>query len=215
VAEYVAGRSVHGFCLHHPLQWYFHVCQYCGCCVVLINIYKTTWGKRSVATLVFAGGFRCRHCSLGSLYLYQEKGTAFFNQNYQNVAYEYYAKPNGISWNDYWYQGERDKFESLRDVIFSDFGGFFSQFVSNVFSHIGQDLGSLMGWHIGIFSLIGLILLFYHPPTKFQWAFYLANFLVFWCACLLAFYNERFSMFLIPFYAVFGVNLLYLQKTNY
>jgi hypothetical protein len=178
--------------------------------VFLINIYKTTWGKRIIATLIFAGTFAAVIAPWG-IYTYKEKGKAFFNQNYQNVAYEYYAKPNGISWNDYWYQGERDKFESLRDVIFSDFGGFFSQFISNVFSHIGQDLGSLMGWHIGIFSLIGLILMFYHPPTKFQWAYYLAN-LLFFGVLLLAFYNERFSMFLIPFYAVFGVNLLFSEN---
>ncbi|MEA3497100.1 MAG: glycosyltransferase family 39 protein [Bacteroidota bacterium] len=177
--------------------------------ILFINIYKLDWKKRSITALIFIVVFAAIISPWG-IYTQQKKGKAFFNQNYQNIAYEYLAKDK-MSWDEFWYQGNRDKYSSLTQVVFQEPGTFFKQLITNSFSHLGKDLGSLIGWHIAIFSIFGLLLLFIHPPDKSRWTFYLANFL-FFGVLLLVFYNERFSMFLIPFYLVFGVNALFSEN---
>jgi hypothetical protein len=178
--------------------------------VLFINLYKTSWAKRLIATSLFLATFIVIISPWG-FYTHKEKGKAFFNQNYQNVAYEFIEKNNGVGWDEYWYGGVREKYSSLSEVIFEEPGAFFKQFFANGFDHLGKDLSSLLGWHISIFSLLGLLLLFSKPPTKQQWSFYLAS-MLFFGVLLLVFYSERFSLFLIPFYCVFAVNTLFTEN---
>ncbi len=174
--------------------------------ILFINIFRTAWKTRLIATAGFLAVFIVVITPWG-IYTQQKKGKAFFNQNYQNVAYEYLAKGE-MSWDEFWYQGNRDKYSSLTQVILNEPAAFFKKMVSNSFEHLGRDLGSLMGWHISIFSILGLLLLFYKPPSKEQWLYFLVNFL-FFGVLLLVFYNERFSMFMIPFYGVFATSFLF------
>ncbi|MFC2114037.1 ArnT family glycosyltransferase [Bacteroidota bacterium] len=177
--------------------------------ILLINLYKLDWVKRFIATGIFTGIFVLIILPWG-MYTHKEKGKAFWNQNYQNVAYEYLAKGE-MGWDEFWYQGNRDKYTSLTQVILKEPGKFIKQFVSNGFDHLGKDMASLIGWHVALFSLIGLLLLLVKPPSKAQWAYYLAS-LLFFGVIMLVFYSERFSLFLIPFYTVFGVNALFTEN---
>lgn len=177
--------------------------------ILLINIFHTTWVKRLIATAIFIGTFFLIITPWG-IYTSKEKGKAFWNQNYQNVAYEFLAKGE-MGWDEFWYQGNRDKYTSLSQVIMKEPGKFFKQYINNGFDHLGKDLGSLIGWHISIFSLLGLLLLFTKAPTRQQWAYYLAS-VLFFGVLMLVFYSERFSLFLIPFYTVFGVSVLFVEN---
>ena len=177
--------------------------------ILFINLFKTTWLNRIIASAIFIGTFIIIITPWG-VYTHKEKGKAFFNQNYQNVAYEYLAKGE-MGWDEFWYQGNRDKYSSLSQVIFKEPAKFFKQYFNNGFDHLGKDLSSLIGWHISIFSLLGLLLLFSKPPNKQQWSYYLAS-LLFFAVLLLVFYSERFSLFLIPFYTVFAVNFLFAEN---
>ncbi|MBC8343265.1 MAG: glycosyltransferase family 39 protein [Bacteroidetes bacterium] len=177
--------------------------------ILFINLFRMSWVKRFIATAIFVGTFILIITPWG-FYTHKEKGKAFWNQNYQNVAYEYLAKGE-MGWDEFWYQGNRDKYSSLSQVILQEPGKFFKKFVNNSFDHLGKDLGSLIGWHVAIFSIIGLLLLFTKPPTRHQWSYYLTC-LLFFGVLLLVFYSERFSLFLIPFYTVFGVNALFSEN---
>ncbi|MBT3800282.1 MAG: phospholipid carrier-dependent glycosyltransferase, partial [Bacteroidetes bacterium] len=58
--------------------------------ILFINLFKTTWLNRIIASAIFIGTFIIIITPWG-VYTHKEKGKAFFNQNYQNVAYEYLA----------------------------------------------------------------------------------------------------------------------------
>jgi len=73
----------------------------------------------------------------------------------------------------------------------------------------------LIGWHLGVFVFLGLILLIIYNPFK-KWksqetGYYLVN-LFFFALLLVVFYSERFSLFLIPFYSVIAVQPLFIEK---
>ncbi len=174
--------------------------------LLFINIYRLIWKKRLEALAYFLAVFIVVIAPWG-VYTYQKKGKAFFNQNYQNVAYEYLAKDK-MGWDEFWYQGNRDKYTGLLPIILDQPGRFLGKMFSNAFDHLKRDLSSLTGWHIAVFSILGLLLMFYAPPDRFQWFYYLLN-VLFFGVLLLVFYNERFSMFLIPFYTVIGINALF------
>ena len=66
----------------------------------------------------------------------------------------------------------------------------------------------LVGWQLGVFVILGLFLLIISNPLK-SWkeqetGYYIVN-LFFFALLLVVFYSERFSLFLIPFYAVIAV----------
>jgi len=73
----------------------------------------------------------------------------------------------------------------------------------------------LVGWQLGVFVILGLILLVASNPFK-NWreqtiGYYLVN-LSFFALLLVVFYSERFSLFLIPFYAVVAVQPFFMEK---
>jgi len=73
----------------------------------------------------------------------------------------------------------------------------------------------LVGWQLGVFVILGLALLIISNPFK-KWktqetGYYLVN-LFFFTLLLVVFYSERFSLFLIPFYAVLAVQPFFIEK---
>ena len=75
-----------------------------------------------------------------------------------------------------------------------------------------------MGWYVGVFIVLGLILLLFSNPFK-NWksrktGYYLSN-LFFFALLTLVFYSERFSIFLIPFYSVIAVQLFFIEKFTF
>lgn len=180
--------------------------------ILFINYWNINWLKRFIAAVVFIIVFIITFSPWG-IYCLSEKGSFIYNENYKNIAYEMHGKGK-ISWDEYWFK-ESSKVTSLQDVVFNDMGNFFSKVINNVGDHFVEDMEKLMGWHIGVFVILGLILLLISNPLKYwksrETGFYLLS-IFFFGLLLLIFYSERFSMFLIPFYSVLAVQPFFMYK---
>jgi hypothetical protein len=179
--------------------------------ILFFNLYKTTFVKRLIAFGLYTGVFLLLIAPWG-YYTKEKTGKAFFNENYQNIAFEYIAKDNNIGWDEFWYTKKND-YTSVKDIILKEPTTFFSKFFSNIFSHLKEDLGNLMGWQIGIFSILGLIAMFFKFPDSRKLSYLLLN-VFFFGILLLIFYTDRFSLFLIPFYAVLAANFFLSENTS-
>lgn len=180
--------------------------------LLFVNYLKLSWLERIKSSLIFAVVFVITFSPWG-FYTLSEKGSFFYNENFKNIAYEIYGKGK-ISWDDFWFEESR-KINSLSEVIFKDVGLFASTIISNIGDHFINDMEKLMGWHLGVFAILGLILLIFSNPLKYwqtkEVGYYLVN-IFFFILLLLVFYSERFSMFLIPFYALLAVQPFFAEK---
>jgi len=179
---------------------------------LFINYWNISWIKRFKAAVVFIVVFILTFSAWG-IYCLSEKGSFFYNENYKNIAYEMHGKGK-IGWDEYWFK-ESQKVISLQDVVLSDPGNFLSKVIDNIGSHFVDDMENLVGWQLGVFVILGLILLLLSNPFK-DWrsketGYYLLN-ILFFGLLLLIFYSERFSLFLIPFYTVLAVQPFFITK---
>ncbi len=169
--------------------------------IFIVNYWNISWLKRLKAAAVFAVVFVLTFSPWG-FYTLSEKGSFFYNENFKNIAYEMHGKGK-IAWDDFWFR-ESSKITSLTDVVFNDPSVFASTVAGNIGDHFINDMEKLMGWHVGVFVILGLIFLIVRNPLRFwksrETGYYLIN-LFFFGLLLLVFYSERFSLFLIPFYA--------------
>jgi len=180
--------------------------------ILFVNYWKINWTERIKASFLFAAVFLVTFSPWG-FYCRNEKGSFFYNENYKNIAFEVYGKGK-ISWDDFWFK-ESSKISSFSEVIFKDTGLFLSTIVNNIADHFSSDMEKLVGWQLGVFVLLGLILLIISNPFKFwksqETSYYLVN-IFFFALLLLVFYSERFSLFLIPFYALIAVQPFFFEK---
>ncbi|HEY6437764.1 MAG TPA: glycosyltransferase family 39 protein, partial [Ignavibacteriaceae bacterium] len=180
--------------------------------ILFVNYWKINWTERIKYSVLFIIVFLITISPWG-FYSLSQKGSFFYNENYKNIAFEVYGKGK-ISWDDFWFK-ESSKITSLNEVIFKDVGLFFTTSINNVGDHFLSDMEKLLGWQLGVFAILGLILLVISNPLKrwkeLQTGYYIVN-LFFFALVLLVFYSERFSIFLIPFYLVVAVQPLFFEK---
>jgi hypothetical protein len=172
--------------------------------LIIANPFQQTMRDRLKASAVFAGVFFLAIAPWG-VYCLVQKGSFFYNRNYLNIAYEMFAKGK-IGWDQYWY-GEAQKFTSLTQVIFADPGLFATSLVRNLIDHATSDFDLLLGWQVGIFSLLGIAAFFKYRPTSRVLGYFLIG-AAFFGVLLLVFYGERFSMYLLPVYGVLALKAL-------
>jgi len=180
--------------------------------ILFVNYWNIDWLKRIKSSLIFLAVFILTITPWG-IYLLSEKGSFFYNENYKNIAFELFGKGK-ISWDQFWFK-ESSSFTSLFDVIGRDPFLFLSTLFGNIGEHFLLDMERLMGWYVGVFIVLGLILLIISNPFK-NWksretGYYLSN-IFFFVLLLLVFYSERFSVFLIPFYAVIAIQPFLREK---
>lgn len=180
--------------------------------ILFVNYWKINWTEEIKASVLFAAVFLMTFSPWG-FYCQSEKGSFFYNENYKNIAFEVYGKGK-MSWDDFWFK-ESNKISSFSEVIFKDTGLFLSTIVNNITDHFSGDMEKLVGWQLGVFVLLGLVLLIISNPFK-SWknqetSYYLVN-LFFFALLLLVFYSERFSLFLIPFYVLIAVQIFFYEK---
>ncbi len=180
--------------------------------ILFVNYWKINWTERIKSSILFIAVFLITISPWG-FYCLNQKGSFFYNENYKNIAYEVYGKGK-ISWDDFWFK-ESSKITSLNEVVFKDTGHFLSTMINNVADHFVNDMEKLMGWQLGVFVILGLILFLFSNPLK-RWkeqqsAYYIVN-LFFFALLLIVFYSERFSLFLIPFYLIVAVQPLFIEK---
>ncbi|MCH6573821.1 MAG: glycosyltransferase family 39 protein [Bacteroidetes bacterium] len=188
--------------------------------ILFVNYWNNHWLQRLKSSTVFVAIFILTFTPWG-IYCLSKKGSFFYNENYKNIAYELYGKGK-ISWDQFWFN-ESSSFTSLFDVIGRDPFLFISTTIGNIGEHfllamerlMGMEL--LMGWIVGVFVILGLILVLISNPFK-NWksretGYYLSN-LFFFALLTLVFYSERFSIFLISFYSVIAIQPLFIEKFN-
>lgn len=180
--------------------------------ILFVNYWNIGWLKRIKASVIFLVSFILTFTPWG-IYCLSEKGSFFYNENYKNIAYELFGKGK-VSWDQFWFK-ESNSFTSLFDVIGRDFSKFISMAIGNIGGHFISDMERLMGWYVGAFVILGLIVLIISKPYKnwksIQTGYYLSN-IFFFGLLLLVFYSERFSIFLIPFYAVIALGVFFNEK---
>jgi hypothetical protein len=180
--------------------------------ILFVNFWNLSWKKRFVTSIVFVVVFVLTFSPWG-FYTLSEKGSFFYNENYKNIAFEMHGKGK-IAWDEFWFK-ESSKITSLTDVVFEDPVVFVSKVAGNIGDHFLNDMEKLMGWHIGVFVILGLLFLIVRNPFRFwksrETGYYIINFF-FFGLLLLVFYSERFSLFLIPFYAVIAFYPFFSEK---
>ncbi len=180
--------------------------------ILFVNYWNNNWFQRIKSSIVFVAVFILTFTPWG-IYCLSKKGSFFYNENYKNIAYELYGKGK-ISWDQFWFS-ESNSFKSLFDVIGRDPFLFISTTIGNIGEHLILDMERLMGWYVGGFIVLGLILLLISNPFK-NWksretGYYLSN-LFFFALLTLVFYSERFSIFLISFYSVIAIQQFFAEK---
>ena len=149
-------------------------------------------------------------------------GSFIVNDNYMNAAFGIYAAA-GTNWEVFW-RREADNFHSFIDVVFRDPALFLKTIVRNLPTHAWYDIGfkgndpgttvklptailSLMHPAMGALALPGFAAWVLSRPRRAQIAYVALG--GFYLAVLLAvFYGSRFSLFLVPMYALLAALLL-------
>ena len=149
------------------------------------------------------------------------RGNPVFNSNYMNVMIEFYGiGQEGFS-TESWYAELPEKFSNLGDVVFYDPVHFVTHLIGNIVTHFLLDIQKMIGSLLGIFIVLGSLMLFIAKPGRKR-LLYLSFGVVYFLILTLVFYSERFSMFLLASYFPFGVwpfterkPLKYLRKFSF
>lgn len=153
---------------------------------------KRLWILGAFLLMILPWGIRCAI----------EKGDFFYNKNYLNLAYNLYAEGTTTGHDDFWWDPKTfEKYTSFASVVLADPVHFAAKMIRNVWTHAEQDATDVIGIPQGLLALLGAILL---RPNRKQLQFMLFGILMFGVN-LLAFYADRFSLYLIPFYALLAV----------
>jgi 4-amino-4-deoxy-L-arabinose transferase-like glycosyltransferase len=128
-----------------------------------------------------------------------ETGRFFYNTNYKNVAYAVYGEGE-MDWDSFWGE-EVQNFGSYSDVLQRDPVRFAGHILDNFYGNFTEDMGGLLGWHVGALVLPGLAVLLLGRPGR-RMAVYLVNNLLLFLILLNVFHGPRFSMVLLPCYVL-------------
>ncbi len=173
--------------------------------ILFINYRRIDLKFKIKSAFIFLSAFFITISPWG-IFLLFKRGSFFYNENYRNIAYELYGKGK-ISWDSFWYSGS-NQFSSLTEVIFSDPINFLLHMLQNIYKHFLLDMEKLIGWQLGVFVILGIIVFLINNPLKYLKGRKLSYLLaggVFFLILLLVFYSERFSLFLIPFYTIMAI----------
>ena len=154
--------------------------------------------RRGRAALLFAAGFLLP--VLPWVIYSFARGTGVTFQLHHNIAYEVFARAKGIPWDTY-QRTLQPQFHNLADVIARDPGAVARRMLFNVYDHLRLDAVSLLGWPLALCAVLGLGLGFADGALRRLWPLAPAWALLF-LALVPAFYSERYSLALLPYYAV-------------
>jgi 4-amino-4-deoxy-L-arabinose transferase-like glycosyltransferase len=152
--------------------------------------------KRGRAALLFAAGFLLP--VLPWVIYSFARGTGVTFQLHHNIAYEVFARAKGIPWDTY-QRTLQPQFHNLADVIARDPGAVASRMLFNVLDHLRLDAVSLLGWPLALCAVLGLGLGFADGALRRLWPLAPVWALLF-LALVPAFYSERYSLALLPYY---------------
>jgi tetratricopeptide (TPR) repeat protein len=155
-------------------------------------------GSRRAEVLAFAAGFAIPVLPWWIYCL--AHGAGFGSSLHHNLAYEVFARARGISWDAY----QRDlqpQFPTLWSVITRDPLAVVQQVAVNVVTHMRDDARVLLGWPTAVCAVLGGLLAVATGALRRGWALAVTA-LLYFLAFVPVFYSERYSLALLPFYAV-------------
>ncbi len=154
--------------------------------------------KRRPALLAFTAAFAALTSPWIAFSL--AHGGQFASQLHHNIAYDVFARPKGMVWDEY-QRTMQPQFHSLGDVIARDPGAVFAREIANVGEHLMLDARLLLGWPIGVCAVLGAVLLTLDGRARKLWPVGLAGALGF-LVLVPAFHSARYSLALLPVYAI-------------
>jgi len=169
-----------------------YLTRYNGIALLVPSLFsrKRFWILATFAVLILPWGLRC----------WKEKGNFFYNKNYLNLAYNVYGE--GRPWDNFWNDPNVHKqFTSFGAVVAHGPGTFVKKMLTNIVRNLVNDSQQIMGILQTLLAAVGLMFLRLDRKRLLFFLFALWMFAI----NLFAFYSERFSLFLVPFYAVLAV----------
>ncbi len=161
------------------------------------------WRRRLPRALAFLAGFAI---PVGPWLLYSiASGHPLASQLHHNIAYEVFARPQGIVWDDY-QRLMQPGFHSLWDVIARDPGAVASRMLFNLWDHLRLDARDLLGWPVAIAAGLGLLLALFTGAFRRLAPVLLAGTLLF-LTLVPVFHASRYSLGLLPVYAALAGTL--------
>jgi hypothetical protein len=118
---------------------------------------------------------------------------------YHNLAFDIYARPQGIAWDEY--QARLGpQFHSFGDVLTRDPQRVIAREIANVADHARLDASDLLGWPVAALCLAGLGIALRSGPRGRGLGALGGLFALQFVALVPAFYSARYSLALAPFY---------------
>jgi tetratricopeptide (TPR) repeat protein len=125
-------------------------------------------------------------------------GGQFASQLHHNIAFDVFARPQGMVWDDYQIKLQ-PQFHSLWDVIRRDPVAVARRELYNVWDHLRLDARVLLGWPTAVCAGVGVLLLALDRDRRLRPA-WLSGALAF-LALVPAFHSSRYSLAVLPVYA--------------
>ncbi len=157
--------------------------------------------KKYIAALTWASVFIVV-AAAWAIYLKLHVGSFVYDKNYQNIAYELFAKGK-MTWDQFWFQSSH-RYTSYMDVILGAPVAFAGMLARNAGIHLFGDVSRLNNIVVGVPALVGFVFFALSKPGRRQ-AGFAAIFVLFFCVLLTVYYAERFSLLLIPLYSFAAV----------
>lgn len=168
--------------------------------ILVINQFRLGWSERAKTAAVFLGAFFIVILPYG-LYCLAQKGSFFYTENYLNIAREMYR--DRFTHDEFWIT-EAPKYHSTAQVILGNPELFVKMIVRNIYEHFVGDMDVLLGWHVGVLVLPGLLLVWRERANRRLMTFFLL-FVGLFGILLLLLQQVRYSLFLLPGYLVLAV----------
>ncbi|HEU4389979.1 MAG TPA: glycosyltransferase family 39 protein [Blastocatellia bacterium] len=162
--------------------------------VAVFNLWKVDWRPRVMAGALFVAVFFACIAPWG-FYCLREKGSFFYSENYQNIAFDVYAKGQ-MTREDFFWKGNPFEGMSIKALVMHDPRTFFGSLARNFVSHGARILGDLLGWPLAALSVAGLVLLVIQRPSPGQCVYLLLN-LAFYLVLLPIHLEIRYALFML------------------
>ena len=178
--------------------------------ILISNPWKLDWRRRFAAASLFAAIFFACITPWG-LHCLKQKGSFFYSENHQNIAYEIYGQSR-MSREEFFWKGNPFESMSMAALVTYDPPVFLSALARNLFNHTLETVQNLLGWPLGILALAGLVMLLRRrDPSRTA---YLLLHVAFFLVLLPVHFEIRYPLFMLAGLLTLSVCGLFLWDLN-
>lgn len=139
------------------------------------------------------------------LYTRAVEGEFLYNQNWRNVAFEIHGVDR-VSWDDFFFGADHFQATGMAQVLLMDPLATVTAVLGNIPQRAAGD-AALVHWTVALLALAGVLRLL-GPRVAREARVFTVGWLSLLLPLLLVFYNARFTICLIPGYALFAATAL-------